>query len=299
METPATSFLWFPLALTAALAFAGHNGLGKRALASCPPLTLAFGSHLFYMAITGGLLAVARYTGGGPVFVPRHGFWPALLTTSALNVLALLLLFTGIRRSSLSTSIPYLSLTPVFILLTGWVLLGERLRWPAMACILAVATGSWLLQAEPGSGGLTPFRKVLTDAGSRNLLAVALIFSVSAVVDKMALLRSDLLTFLFASSSARVLFLSALHLLPGTAPPGTLRTCFRDAFLVGILFAAEGLAHMSAIALGPVAYVVAVKRSSILFSALLGFWAFKEKKDPRIAGGILLMVGGAVLLSLL
>ena len=56
---------------------------------------------------------------------------------------------------------------------------------------------------------------------------------------------------------------------------------------------------MSAIALGPVAYVIAVKRMSILFSALLGFYAFGERGGLRVVGGILAMVVGAVGLSLL
>jgi uncharacterized membrane protein len=128
---------------------------------------------------------------------------------------------------------------------------------------------------------------------------VALIFSVSAVIDKIALIRSDLLTFLFAASWCRTGLLVLLLLVAGRKAPVSTISVFRASLPVGLLFTVEGFAHMAAIAVGPVAYVVAVKRTSILFSALLGFYAFKERKSIRIVGGIILMVGGAVGLSLL
>jgi uncharacterized membrane protein len=118
-------------------------------------------------------------------------------------------------------------------------------------------------------------------------------------VDKIALLESDLLTFLLAVSWCRTLLLAPVFLLLDRKIPGRMTSTIRTSIPVGILFAAEGFTHMAAISLGPVAYVVAVKRTSILFSALLGFYAFGEKKSVRIAGGVLLMVGGAIGLSLL
>ncbi|UCG39642.1 MAG: EamA family transporter [bacterium] len=299
MDATAHRLLWFPLALGAALAFAGHNGLGKKALREVTPLELALGSHLI-LALVVTLVTVSRAAmTGWHLPQVREGFWPAILATSAMNVVALLLMFAGIRSSPLSISVPYLSFTPVFILLTGRLLLGEAVGTAAGLCVLSVACGSWLLHLQEGSGFLGPFRALMAQTGPRNLLAVALIYSVSAVVDKMALLRADLLTFLMAASWTRIALMLPLFARRTPGLPGGLARIMSAGWPVGLMFSLEGFTHMAAISLGPVAYVVAVKRTSVLFSALLGFAAFGERRNYRVLGGILLMAGGAIALSVL
>jgi uncharacterized membrane protein len=299
MEVSFPYILWFPLALAAALAFAGHNGLGKTALKKLTPVQLTFSSHLIWSAVMTFAVLVSRLHSGGPLLQASKGFLPALLTTSILNVLAFTLLFAGIRSSPLSISVPYLSLTPVFILLTGPVIVGEVIGPAGAAAVLSVAAGSWMVQSRTGDTFTAPLRRIFHERGPRNVLGVALIFSVSAVVDKVALIHSDLLTFLFATAWCRTALLLPVFINAGKKTPISPSAVVKAGVKVGLLFAAEGFAHMSAIALGPVAYVVAVKRTSILFSVLLGFYAFGERKNARLVAGIILMVGGAIVLSLL
>jgi drug/metabolite transporter (DMT)-like permease len=299
MDSVLPDILWFPLALGAALSFAAHNGFGKRVLKILSPFQLTFCSHLIFAATVTLVLLIHRAVFQEQLFVVKSGFWPAIIITSALNVIAYLLIFTGIRSSPLSVSVPYLSLTPVIIILTGWVLLRERVNLEGCLAIIAVASGSWLLHSEAGAGFAVFLRKILSEPGSKNLFFVAAIYSVSAVVDKVALIRSDILTFLFVATWTRVILM--LPIFARSVKTSELRfmRVLAASMPVGLMLALEGFSHMSAISLGSVAYVIAVKRTSVLFSALLGFYYFGERKDRRIVGGILLMVGGAAALGIL
>jgi uncharacterized membrane protein len=165
--------------------------------------------------------------------------------------------------------------------------------------IIAVASGSWLLHSEAGAGFAASLRKIMSEPGSKNLLFVAAIYSVSAVVDKVALIRSDILTFLFVATWTRIILMLPMFARSLKTSELRLTQVLTASMPVGFMLALEGFSHMSAISLGPVAYVIAVKRTSVLFSALLGFYYFGERKDRRIVGGILLMVGGAAALGIL
>ena len=299
MDPVLPDILWFPLALGAALSFAAYNGFGKRVLKILSPFQLTFCSHMVFAVTVTLVLLVHRAVFPGQTFVVKSGFWPAIIITSTLNVIAYLLIFTGIRSSPLSVSVPYLSLTPVFIILTGWILLRERVNVEGCIAVMAVASGSWLLHSEAGTGIAVSLRKILAEPGSRNLLFVAVIYSVSAVVDKVALIRSDILTFLFIATWTRIILMLPVFVRSLKTSKLKLMPALISSMPVGLMLALEGFTHMSAISLGPVAYVIAVKRTSVLFSALLGFYYFGERKDRRIVGGILLMVGGAAALSIL
>lgn len=290
--------LWLPLALAAALSFAAHNGLGKRALAEITPLELNLGAHGFFAMLV--LLTLPAFLAlGAPVSDFELSYLPYTLLTAALNVVAMGLMFSAFSSSPLSTSVPYLSLTPVFVTGTGAILLGERIPAGGLAGILMVAAGSWLLQADRSGGGiLAPYVRALADPGPRRILSVALIFSVTSVVDKMALLRSNLWLFLFTVAWIRFGLLAVYRAVSGSPGGAPRRRVLARSLPVGFLFTVEGLVHMTAIALGPVAYVIAVKRSSILFSALLGLTVFGERRDPRLVAGVVLMAGGAAVLSL-
>jgi len=199
MDGSATGNLRLPLSLSAVLVFAGPNGIGEKVLEKLSPLSLIFGSHIIWAAVNILTVEVFGFTTGSRPLNLSEGFWPSVLATSVLYVLAPLFFFSGIRSSRLSLSVPYLSPIPAFILLTGALLLKEFIRPAWAVAVISVAIGSWTVQSRCVDT-FAPLKRTLKERGSGNALAWALIFSASAVVDKITLNRSSLLMFLFASS---------------------------------------------------------------------------------------------------
>jgi hypothetical protein len=111
-----------------------------------------------------------------------------------LELLAMWLYMQAIRESPLSLTLPYLAFTPVFNTLTGYLILGETVSWTGFSGILLVVLGAWLLNLEAAQNGaglnlLAPFRAITRERGSRLMLMVAAIYSLTSVTSKGALGR--------------------------------------------------------------------------------------------------------------
>ena len=107
---------------------------------------------------------------------------PCSLSIVPLEILAMLLYIRAIRDYPLSQTLPYLAFTPVFVTVTGYLLLGETLSGRGLLGILLVVAGAWLLlhQGCPvlylGAKGrhLTTFPANLIDPDVRSAAFAAL-----------------------------------------------------------------------------------------------------------------------------
>lgn len=165
------------LSLLSGLAWAGldsqRKALGTK-IGSLPLLVvLALGQAPVFLA-----WALATHARATPGYV-----LPAL-GSLAINVAANLLFLRAVQLSALSKTVPFLAFTPVFAALNALVLLGElpsTLAWFGIGC---VGAGGVLLALAPGHTLLEALRK---DPGAWRMLLVALLWSVSSSLDKLAL----------------------------------------------------------------------------------------------------------------
>ena len=67
--------------------------------------------------------------------------------------------------------------------------------------------------------------------------------------------------------------------------------------MVGAFMAMMVISHMLAISLVEAAYMIAVKRTSLLFGVLYGAWLFREKKITERLAGALIMVTGVLVIG--
>ncbi|MBE0618914.1 MAG: EamA/RhaT family transporter, partial [Proteobacteria bacterium] len=187
----------------------------------------------------------------------------------------------------------YLAFTPAFLAFTGRWILGEAPNPLAYLGIALVTAGGYGIQLAPGMGPLGPLRALLRERGSLLMLVVALLYSVTSALGKVAVLASAPPTFALTYYAALTLALA-----PWAVP--ALRGCggqwMKPALPVGLSGAAMVLFHFSAIRLAPASYMIAVKRSSLLWSILLGRFVLGEANlARRLAGGAVLLAGVAVL----
>lgn len=287
---------WFPLALVCALSLALADAATKKWLAdrSAAELTLVrFG-------LPGLLLAPVPLILGLPDLPPA--LWAWLGAAMPLEIMAMLLYVRAIRDHPLSGTLPYMAFTPVFTVLTGRLLLGEAVSGQGMLGILLVVAGAWGLNLEragwhPRTWG-APLAAIYRQRGSRLMLTVAALYSVTAVLGKGALglvpghaLAFGGLYFVLLGGLTLAFFGARQPSMIGRVLVGGSRV-----WAVAGLMSVMVLTHFLALAQAETAYMIAVKRLSVLFGILLGAWVFREARLGRHLFAAGLMVAGVALI---
>ncbi len=281
--------------------------LSAFSLASADAVTKKFLSN--YRA---DALVVIRFTMPGILLLPllvylgipelEIAFWGWVALVMPLEIIAMLLYSQAIRDTSLALTLPYLAFTPIFNVLTGYVILGEQVAWLGITGILLVVVGAWVLNIKHARGEnyfdvIAPFKAIVRERGSRLMLITAMIYSVTSVLGKGALSYTTPLffgTFYYVFLGAVVLLMFVVR---GGNPVSLLSKNIKPHLLIGLFMAVMVITHFIAIQHVEVAYMIAVKRASLLFGILYSVILFHEKARANqfIAGG--LMVAGVYLVA--
>lgn len=289
---------WFGITLLCAFSLASADAFTKRWLSDYRARDLA----LVRFAVPGVLLLPLVLLQPLPPAPTVFWWWIAALVP--LELLAMVLYVWAIRDAPLHLTLPYLAFTPVFNVLTAWLVLGETVTGMGLAGILLVVAGAYLLNLEPrrqkaGGGWLTPLSAIARERGSRLMLLVSVIYSLTSVLGKGAMGYATPETFgpfYYALLGASAVLLSGLH------EPSSLRVLFRrptDHLAIGLMMAVMVVTHFLAIARVEVAYMIAVKRTSMLFGILYGVILFHQWHGfPRhlVAAGMMVF-GVAIILT--
>jgi len=282
---------WFGLTLLSAFFLATADTLTKRYLAHYRPGELV----LVRFGVSGALLLPWLLLQPWPEL--STVFWGWIVVLMPLEILAMWLYMQAIRQSPLSLTLPYLAFTPVFNVLTGFVFLGESVTGVGFAGIVLVVCGAWLLNLEAarnssGLDALAPFRAIVRERGSRLMLITAAIYSLTSVISKGALLHATPEFF-------GPFYFVALGIVSAVAfasrDVSSWRALGRHPWAhlaVGVFMAGMVVTHFYAIEHIEVAYMIAVKRTSLLFGMLYGAWLFGEKGlTKNLAAGLLMVLG--------
>jgi drug/metabolite transporter (DMT)-like permease len=294
---------WILLALLSATGKAAGSLVNKVLLRRHGALRLACVTHLSAavavapLVLIPGLLSLSAVAS-----IPAFHGWSWL--TIAGNVAAIWMLNLAIARSDLSVALPFLALTPPLTLLTGWALVGERASALGTAGVLVAAAGAFGVGARGwGDWARGGGRRIFRDRGVQLALGVAAIYSITAVADQQAARLGGPLTFLWYGALGRGLCFTLIWLAlhrrwrRRSAAPVVGRDRLLLAAVV-VTLVLEHLAHLYALTLGLVSYVVTIKRVHVLETSLAGWWLFGEPFTRYRLLGALLLVAGAALVSL-
>ena len=285
--------LWFVLTFIVAVCVATRDILFKRYANELSVLELS-SIELFWSVPP--LTLCLLFT---PVPQLDPGFWWILLIAIPVNGLAYFLYNYAITISPVSLTVPFLSFTPAFLIIVGWVVLGEAVSFWGGVGIICIGLGSYVLNIDRVKDGLLqPILSLKEEKGPWVMLFVAFIFSFGAVLGKKGMQLSSPLffTFLFfvIFCVVMLLFLSIL----GRLKPAKLIQCKYVGFQLGALLTVHVAFHGLAIMMTAAAYMVSVKRSSILLTVLLSWLFLKEEKIIARGSGALLMFLGILLIVL-
>ena len=281
---------WLSLSLLCAFSLASADAATKAWLRDYSARELS----LVRLGVTGLVMAPLLKGLGSLVSLPG-AFWLWVAALVPLEIAAMVLYMRAIRDHPLSLTLPYPAFTPVFVILTGYLLLGEQVSARGATGVLLVVAGAWLLNVQHARlrewrSWWAPLRAIFHEPGSRMMLAVALLYSLTSTMGKgamqyMAPEHFGAFYFVLLGIAAVVLF--------ALPQPRILHRVWRRPWAVlavSLLNAGMVYTHFLALQLVEVAYMIAVKRTSLLFGILYGALLFGERRF-----GVHLMAGGLML----
>jgi drug/metabolite transporter (DMT)-like permease len=313
MESGGLSLIGLLFATATSVTNAVTDVARKKALETRDLLATSFAIKFFamlaYMVALGARLlsgAEIRIKDSGPVFgfaaldfSPPIAFLIYLAIDVALVSCATLLYYRAVQVSPLSLCMPFIAFTPVFLIPTGYVLLGELPSTVKLVGVALVVVGSLVMHRQLFAIGWTePIKAILREPGSRYMLCVAFIFSLTNPLDALLVRMSDAFTQAFAYGTSICLLFGVIAWAGKRAPRQAMREVPLWIILAGVLEATANILQFSSHNYIAVVITISLKRAGIVLVVLLGWLVFKERDitDKLIAATV--MVAGALMFYL-
>lgn len=281
--------LWIAIALLCAFSLATSDALTKKVLRADNEYVVAWLRLLFSLPLLTILLIIV------PAPEVDGTFYRAFILVIPCDIIAMILYIKALRVSPMSLSLPFLALTPVFLVIVSNLIVAESVSLRGGIGIALIASGGYSLNIARLKDGLfAPVKSILHERGSVYMIMVAVIFSFGASLGKLAVEHSSPVFFGAIHFIVVTLLFTPIAFI-NSMKGSFLKTVRREAkatILPGILFSVMILSHMTAISLTKVAYMVSIKRSSLLIGVIYGFIFFGEKNiGSRLIGASLMFAG--------
>lgn len=285
----------------------------KKALTGQDLIAVTFGFRLFaacsYAAVFGlrlwsGHQVVLKET--GPIFgfapltfSPLVTFLIYLSLDVALVAVANLLYFRALQISPLSLCMPFIAFTPIFLIPTGYVMLRELPSTVKLIGVVLVVVGSLVMHRQLFTVSWSePFKAIVREPGSRYMLMVACIFSITNPLDAQLVRMSDAITHSFAYGLGLTLIFGVLALARRAPWRQLMRSVPFWVVLAGLLESAVNMLQFASHNYIAVVITISLKRAGIVLAVLMGWLVFKERDitDKLIASAV--MAAGALMFYL-
>jgi uncharacterized membrane protein len=292
--------LWVLLALGAAFSIATSDALTKKALTGGESTSsgedeylVAWARLLFTLPVLGGLWFF--------IDIPEFDstFFYAFMISLPLEGVTVFLYIKALKLSPLSLTLPFLSLTPLFLIFSSYFINNETIPLQGIAGIILISTGGYILNVHSARLGiLEPLRAICREKGSMLMIAVALIYSITSSLGKVAIEHSSPLFFGITYFTALTIAVTPLSIYMGRKrlKGFFIEGSYRKVILPGIFYGLMVVFHMLSLDLTKVAYMISVKRLSLLIGVIYGHLFFKESHFKERLSGTILMLGGFVLI---
>ena len=283
---------WASLSLASAFFLATSDALAKRALQHENEYLVAWFRLLFTLPVLVITFLLIPF--------PKLGrdFYLSFFIALPVELVTIILYIKALKLSPLSLSVPFLALTPVFLVSVSYLVLGEKVSFLGSVGILLIASGGYVLNIGVyRKGCFEPLKLIYKEKGAMLMIAVALLYSITSSLGKVAIMHSSPLFFGASYFIMLNIAFAPIALWKGRSVLGDFvsRGKFFSLFFPGMFYALMIITHMEAMKLTKVAYMISVKRTSLLMSVLYGYLLFQERNIGRRLFGALLMFAGFVL----
>ena len=279
--------IWFIFAILTAFFESLKDVFSKKNLKNIDEYIVSLSLRLFALPFLIPLLFFIE--------IPSLGnqFWITLLIGGSLNVITTILYMKAIKYSDLSITVPIVTFTPLFLLMTSPLIVGEFPNFIGLIGVLLIVFGSYTLNIKQRHEGyFAPFKALLKEKGPKLMLFVAFIWSITSNFDKIGVLNSSPIFWAIAINVFITLVMFLIMLYKSQRSIQQISTSYKTLLPIGLFGALTLIFQMTAINLTLVAYVISIKRTSAIMSVLLGYLIFKEKGiKERLLGAAIMVIG--------
>jgi drug/metabolite transporter (DMT)-like permease len=279
--------MWLILSFLTAVSNSAQDIISKRLSTRVSPYVTAWAASFFSLPFLLILFIREHSLVHGP------DFWLALLVTGVLLAVATVFFFKAIEAADLSMSIPILSFTPMFLLVTSPLIVGEFPRPLGIVGMAIIVFGCYVLFYQPGQENiLAPFKRLMKARGSRYMLLVAILYSIGGNIDKIGVRNSSPLLWSLSLNAFVSTLLGCMMLIKVKNVDKQVRSNWPWLMAMGFCLALMMMFQMNALKLAIVPYVIAIKRTSVILTSLWGVWFLKERSTwVRILAVVLMVIG--------
>jgi uncharacterized membrane protein len=238
------------------------------------------------------IVVAVRMAGGARIEIRGSAalFSALMVLDVALITIVMWLYFRALQISPLSMCIPFLAFTPVFLIPTTYVILGQKPQPIKLLGVVLIVVGSLVMHRQLFAvGWLAPVKAVIEYKGSRYMLLVALIFSLTNPLDAKLVAMSDVYTEACLYGIGLCISFWLLARRQSCDFAAAARGNFRWIALSGLCDAVSLLFQLASYTYIAVVITVSIKRAGIVLAVLAGWLFFREKEitDKVIAASVM------------
>ena len=253
----------------------------------------AFSSRMFGIPV----LLTALFFTGVPDLSMR--FFMLAIPLGAVTAFASVLIAKAFKASDASIVTPMFAVSPILVLFTSFIILGEVPDLMGGIGVVLIAIGAYVLKLDESTAPLEPLKKLWEEKGVRIIMVVILIYSVTANIDKIGVEMSSPVMWPLATYTISSIFMLPLMMKKSPQWKSKIKNKWKPLGLLGFLGGGAIILQMAALELTLVSYVISIKRLSIPRAVGFSYFMLDEKsgfRDRMI--GSLLMVAGVILISI-
>ncbi len=225
----------------------------------------------------------------------NHNLYLYLIILVPLEIIAFILYSQAISIAHISLVIPITAFSPLLVAITSMIILREYPSLLGIIGIFLVTVGSFSIFRTKGARKESNLRGIIYMSIATVIYALTTTISKECVTIMnpfdFALLYYPLIS--IAMATPIVIFSKRENIRK------LLRIVFcRENLLCGFFLAVSIVTHFLAISLTKASYMIAVKRTSLLFSVIMGHYLLKESEFKNRLLGSILMILGLILISI-
>jgi len=226
-----------------------------------------------------------------------------LFAKSVIGVAAFLCVMISLKNLEISNALPLLALTPGFVAVFAFLLLGESLKSVEVIGLVLLIVGTFILESKNMKKFVFPFNVFLRSKYHRFIIIALFLFTASSILDKLLLIKLNLspisLT-AFQHIYFAILF-SIIYFFFKRKEDITSVSIEKDNLgwiaLISILTIGYRYTQIVAVSLASVALVLAIKRTSVFWATIIGGKLFSDKDLlKRSIAAILILIGAILIL---
>ena len=225
-------------------------------------------------------------------------FWTPFILTVLFNVGIMYWLIKAMSLEDVSVVSALQGITPMFVILTSWIILKEFPTIYGLVGILVIVLGTYILNLkgpDSGSSGLhrliQPWRRIFSSPGARLALLTAFLGSIALNFDKLAVIYSTPMLLTGIKFLAVGIIIYLISKLSGRWQKMD-RRLFWPLFGVGLILGSSEVLMNTGFLYGIVPYVGSLKRMQIVWTAMLaGIFLGEKYSRVRITAAVIIVIG--------